>query len=193
MSDDYTIRTYMGTAAPRLRRLADRQDDWYEVTGGGLTAPVMLRLGRAADGRLVCTGLVLGHDVPVDGPPPEITTRSLRISLASIVQTIARRAENRASTNPMDKLGRFVIDRTKPAGPPRVRPGRQGHGAEFYEEVTAAYRRALRQHPEAPTKALAANYPGWSEAAVRYWLRVARDRGLLGRSERGMAGEGGTP
>jgi len=185
-----TMETYvMGTAAPRLRRMADRDDTWYEVTGGGLTAPVMLRLGQAADGRLVCTGLVVGHEPPADGEPSEITTRSLRIPLASIVQTIARRMED--PDGDLAKLRRFVLDQTPAAGGPRVRPGRHGHPAEHYREVAAAYREALRQHPDAPTKALAAMYPNWSEATVRYWLRMARERGLLGRSERGKAGEGG--
>ena len=46
---------------PNERRRGDLSDlEWVEVSGASLPCSIEMRVGRAADGSLVCTGLKLG-------------------------------------------------------------------------------------------------------------------------------------
>jgi hypothetical protein len=183
----------MALAFGHLKAMAEQPGPWTKVTGGGLDMPLYVRLGHI-DGRLACTGLVIGDTDPRH-PPREVTTRSLRVPLAAIVAEIARFRDHDNDDEITHELTRGVREFIRselhdtPTGRPRARPGAQGHPDEFYEEVASRYREAVKHHPRSPTKALAAEYPNYEASTVRYWLRVCRQRGLLGRSEPGKGGE----
>lgn len=159
-----------------LERL--KGDQWDVIDGGELPMPVALRVGRRRDdGRLVCTGLILGTYVtdddgelmPAEGKNvQEITARDLRsIPLGEILT--GRLAS-------LLRLG-FPADSGSYEGP-RARGGPKGYPREHFEGVAAAYRRALHEAPRAPIKTLAAQLHT-SEATARRWVRRARDLELL--------------
>lgn len=177
------------------------QSAWWRVTGGSLDAPLLVRIGRRGD-VIACTGLAFGVDDGASrarGSAPMVTTTTLRIPLAEIVGTIARtptrgykvtragRSTMVEFDNPRGLLGYFVD--AGPRATPRVRLGAKGHPPEHYEELVRRYRKALRTHPAAPTKAVCEQYPNFKPVTVRYWLGVARRRGLLGQAAPGRAGE----
>lgn len=158
---------------------------WRRVEVQGISMPVFLRLSFTPDREVVCTGLVIG----IEPEGTIVRAKDLRIPLAAIVAELAAElAQARAIYGPKN-LPDFIIKKFSPAAGPRARPGARGHPEEHYRGVVARYRQALKDHPSTPTKALIAQYPNYDEATVRYWLRVARKRGLLGRSERGKPGE----
>jgi transposase-like protein len=84
-----------------------------------------------------------------------------------------------------------ILGRTEPCKGPQARPGPKGHPPEHYERVAAAYRQALISHPRSPMRALAEQLHA-SDATVRRWVQRARDKGLLGPSVPGKAGETAT-
>ena len=159
---------------------------WWRVSGGDLPLPVLLRLGLTPEGEVTCTGLALGVDADI---PPRLTATALHsIRLAAIVSQIAqvlgheyreRRFKGGTAVEfagVEHLLGHFV-DHAPAVVVPRARPGAQGHSDASLREVVAVFRRALKEHPHAPTKATAAA-TNYSDANVRYMLRKARNRGL---------------
>ena len=63
-----------------------------------------------------------------------------------------------------------------------------GYGDDHHRDVAAAYRQALQQAPGAPTKWIAERYHV-SVPTARRWIQRARDKGYLGASTPGKAGE----
>ena len=181
--------------APRPEQLADpgytHCDAWIGVRGYGLPYPVQIRLGRAADGRLICTGLKaavpLDHETAADF---EVTARSLReIPLTRILTAFAAKMDEpstrafQARLFPSWHLESLAV----PFARPPVRPGPKGHPRSFFEGLAKAYERALLETPRCPTKTLAATM-GYSEPQVHRLVQRARDMGLLGESMPGKPG-----
>jgi hypothetical protein len=190
------------------------ESNWIGVETEGAAGSVLVRLGRSLEGRLVATGLIVGP-----GEGGELTARSLRaIPLAQIVATLANliaayqddpedipdvvweaspeevsRGAHRQTYRSLEALvSDLVLFRAETYEGPRARPGPKGHPPEHFERVATAYREALIAHPRAPMKALAEQLHA-SDATVRRWVQRARDKGLLGSSVPGKAGETATP
>ncbi len=195
----YRFRALLpGSSAKAFERAG--RSTWWQVTGGDLPAPVLVRLGPTPEGEIACTGVVVGIDD--EGKQRAVTASALRIPLAGIVSELTQgirrdykleRGERSVSfkVEHFEQILGFLADSAPPITVPRVRPGVRGHSDEHFREVVTRYRRALKDEPFAPTKAVIAQYPNWSPAAVRYWLRIARKRGLLAKSEPGRPGEAG--
>ncbi len=163
-------------------------DDWNPFADGDLPQPVLIRLRQAPDGRLVCTGLIIGAYAD-----KEISGRELRrISLPDLLELVD--AETAARTK--SQGWKAYIDRPRAAPmsldtsyrPPSKRPA-AGWQREHFEQVAQAYRANLVMHPFAPLKALARQL-GTTEPTARRWVLRARDMGFLGRPAPGKAGAG---
>jgi hypothetical protein len=148
---------------------------------------VLMRIAKAPDGRLICTGLVLGAF-----DDDEITARTYRrLPLIEFLTEAARWSERQPD------LARQVFGGELPRrGGARVRPGPKGHDDKHFKLVAGLYRRALLSRPRAPVQMLLelineGREPGgeWSEATVRRWLQRARDKGFLREAQAGKAGE----
>jgi hypothetical protein len=168
---------------------------WIRVEGDDLPHPVLFRLGVGEDGQLIATGLLIAAE-------RELTTRAVRLPLASIVSRFAaevvakpstyKRLQAELSGHDFEKDARwrawtaegaaptdFVSHpRTGPVQVPRVRPGRRGYPDDHYRQVAKAYRRAKRQHPRAPIRALMEELNA-SEPTIHRWIGIARDKGFL--------------
>jgi hypothetical protein len=161
-------------------------DEWNKFADGDLPQPVLIRLRQAPDGRLVCTGLIIGAV-----EEKEISGRDLRrISLPDVLELVD--AETAARTK--SQGWKAYIDRPRAApistdtsySPPTLRPA-AGWPREHFEQVARAYRANLVMHPFAPLKALARQL-GTTEPTARRWVLRARDMGFLGRPLPGKAG-----
>jgi len=132
---------------------------WFQVEDPALPGSVFIRTG-SLEGRLVCTGLTITSDV-------ELAARDLRrIKLPDILEAIARPRKGPWLTALLHEQ------------PTRARPGRRGYPDSHYRQVAKAYRRAKRQHPRAPIRALMAELDT-SEPTVHRWLRTATEKGFL--------------
>lgn len=164
---------------------------WWEAQLEGMPHPVLVRLAKGEDGRLVCTGLILGAQTNVWPRPDlgdehltperEVTARSLRaVPLGAIVSRLTATShlpgDNLANTLPPD------------LPLPKLRPGPKGHPRQHFEDMAARYRRALVTNPRRPVKAVSEE-TGYPEATVRRHLQRARDMGLLEPAPPGKAGE----
>lgn len=175
-----------------MRRLG-RQTSWHSVEGqddlpaGGLC----VRLDRSEDGRLVCTGVMIG--ALIDGV--EVTSRDLRgVRLGEVLAAVADfLTGSRANSNleraiMKDYAKRLWVDLAGDfAGPPR-RPGPKGWPDEHYERVAQTYREGLTLAPRSPVKYLTEQMHT-SEATARRWIKTTRDKGMLGKAVPGKAGE----
>lgn len=163
-------------ARERLGQLAGDGLGWHVIEGWPVD--VTIRLAKTSDGRMACAAVVF------DGDGDELTARQLRnMPLGEIVaQAAGQRTEGKAGEiiRWMAKQGAGHVIRT--------RPGPGGYPAEHYEQVARLYRTALEVTPQAPMRWLREQMPA-SEATWRRWLKGARDRGLLGASTPGKAGE----
>lgn len=160
--------------------LAGREIDgagWHWVHWPAVPFPVLMQLGRAADGRMVCTGLVLGGTAT-----NEVTATGLRALPLGLL---------------LDEFGRFVPG-VRDSATTFQRPTRLGpHGIprERFVEVAELYRQALEARPSAPVRWVSetligySGKPGVPESTVRRYLQRCRDLGLLGPSIPGKAGE----
>lgn len=167
-------------------------DNWYDVSWktGSLTGElydgeVLIRLAKSPDGRLVCTGMVLGGAV---GSETEITARSLRdLPLTPLLAKLGQWRENR------DQTGIFSAGFKRYA--PMLSRGPRGLPDEHFERIADLYRIALKRQPRAPLKAmqelLAKDKGGYmpSDSTIHGWIRQARQRGFLGKAVIGKAGE----
>lgn len=182
----------------RLAGFADVRQ-WVVLEDGGLPYPVAVSVGIGEDGRLRCTGVILGA---LTGEPVEVTSASLReVRVAEILQQIA------AAGNLLEALISFTgpgadrpfLDRLYPGLvpdlPPRVQPVRGGAlPRAHFEAVASEYRRALVKNKRAPMAELRRRLGDWTgrdvpEPTARRWVQRARDMGLLGASRPGKAGE----
>jgi hypothetical protein len=181
-----------------LFKVLELEHNWVAFAGDSLPFPVLMSLGRAQDGRLIITGLLIANlDIPAvydeDAPdwfsskPVEITSRSLReLPLAGLLNSVAALRDDAEGKALFRRL--FGLADDLPASFQRRRPGPKGLPREHFEQVAQAYRVALAQSPRAPVKTLAKQM-NTSEATLRRWIQRARDMGLLGPSAPGKAGE----
>jgi hypothetical protein len=69
------------------------------------------------------------------------------------------------------------------------RPGRRGHPDRYYAEIAAAYVRIVERGSSRPAEDVAEERgDGYSAAYIRSVLHIARERGLLTKMRRGVAG-----
>jgi hypothetical protein len=181
-----------------LFKVLELEHNWVAFADDNLPFPVLISLGRAPDGRLIATGLLIANlDIPAvydqDAPdwfrskPVEITTRSLRqLHMADLLNSVTALRDDPQGKALFGRL--FGLADDLPASFQRRRPGPKGLPREHFEEVAQAYRRALAEAPGAPVKTLAKQM-NTSEATLRRWIQRARDMGLLGPSAPGKAGE----
>jgi hypothetical protein len=143
---------------------------------------VAVRFGRAPDGRLIVTGLIVG----LEGER-EITSRHLRsIPLGRYLEAakaLARDDDRLSEGHPWKGV---FQPRARPAMPV-ARGRRKTITPEFLAGVAKRYREVCRV-TDKPIRQLAEEY-SVSEATIRRWHQRARDRGLLGPAPPGKAGE----
>jgi hypothetical protein len=169
-----------------LHRLGDEPQRWLRVQVGPDEPPrtILLRFGRAADGRIIVTGVFIGAE------EREVTARSLRqLPLAHLI-AFARSGQPRLLNWWLAQGLATSTERVVRAGP----PGPKGHPREFFEQIAEQYRRALEEAPSTPVKWLALEVKTREdkptpESTVRRWLQRCRDMGLLGPSMPGKSGE----
>jgi hypothetical protein len=138
---------------------------WYDAGVPGYPHQVLVCLGEAEDGRLVCTGLVIDPKENL-----EIPSRLLRdIRLGDFV-TFAASA---AKVVPVGRVLGATRHRVR-----RSRPGPDGYPAKFYKDVAGAYRDAVRSHPRTPVLRLMSELR-CSEATAHRYLNRCRELGLL--------------
>jgi hypothetical protein len=161
---------------PATRPAALEQDlegPCFKLLGGDL--PLAFQVGTAADGRLVCTGLLIGWNEP----RAEVTARALRnIRLGEILGDLVPMGA-RAPTAKGRKAARALV-----TDAPRARtrrPGPAGHPREHYEQVAKLYKEAGKRR--APVKWVAEQMDA-SPATVHRWLQKCREDGLLARTQR---------
>lgn len=187
---------------------------WYEVlepgTDDSVDPPVHMRVGLAPDGRLVCTGVLVGALADGEGQDGEVTARAVHdLKVGQLVSELASyRAPKARPTNfaeaLMQRKAQAMLGAAEAATPrPRVRPGPKGHPLEFYEGVADDYRMACQEAPHGAMEWLA-EYRGYSKVQMERLVREARRLGkeaadagrmkearrLLGPALRGKAGEG---
>ncbi len=68
-----TEYTFTPMEAPNWESLAEF-DEWTRVEGGGLSAPIYIRIVKTSDGKVAIDGLMIGGS----WPRPEVTANSLR-------------------------------------------------------------------------------------------------------------------
>ena len=106
--------------------------------------PLVLQIGRAPDGRLICTGLLVGwRDKPV-----EVTARALhQIRLGEILMGLAPLPEDgaaprgRGKRSDLSPIPPWLLQQTPTVRPPH--PGQAGHTDEHYQNVARLYEEAL--------------------------------------------------
>ena len=171
---------------------------WVVLEGGSLPYPVTLSTGIGDDGRLRCTGVILGA---FTAEPAEITSASLRdVRISELLQEVAKTGKLFESlieySGPND--GRPFLDRLSPGLipdlPPRPPQVRGALPRSHFEAVATEYRRALVKNERAPMTELRRRLAEWldreiPEPTARRWVQRARDMGLLGASRPGKAGE----
>lgn len=150
---------------------------------------VCMRLGRTPDGRVACSGLILGGSRRFGDPVFGITAASLRsIPIGQLVDVLTHRTSG-PGYGLLEQLPGFQRPtRLGPKGIPRER----------LAEVAALYRQALEERPSAPVRWISEHILGPTGkttpvSTVRRWLQRCRDLELLGPSIPGKAGEGPRP
>lgn len=170
------------------------EGDWFSVRGiserTSAAGDLLARIGQAADGRVILTGLLMTGDI-------EITANTLRaIQPAKIIQTIAWRDEGgdppRAvgDVDPLTGLARFegvamefeAIAANAPSVGDESKRGRRGPSRADLEEFARVYLgfyRASRADPvKRTTRAL-----NISRATAHRRIEQARALGLIPREE----------
>ncbi|WIB68068.1 hypothetical protein DEI93_03220 [Curtobacterium sp. MCBD17_035] len=142
--------------------------------------PVYITLARTPSGRLACKGLIIGALTPGhELASGEITSRILRhVKLPELLAAVSKVQQWG------DEASAAIDD--FPEAPQRVRS--QSLDPALFETVARAYKLALERWPNAPIKNLALAWHQ-SEPTLRRWIQRARERGLLGASIPGRAGE----
>lgn len=170
-----------------IKRLAG--DPWNRFEGSDLPQPVSIRLRVMPDGRLVCTGLIIGE---VDDKEQELSGRDLRrVSLPDLLKLVDEELAERTREQGWAKYVNRPQAAPLSAGT-SYRPGERPAGGwprEHFVQVAQAYRANLTRHSYAPLQALARQL-GTTEPTARRWVLRARDMGFLGRPAPGKAGAG---
>ena len=147
-----------------------------------------VRIGRAADGHFVCTGLRLNHRTDRE---TEITAADLRgIRLPEIVKEAVRVLDAEDPAWQRFFLG-YEIPKVAARAKRRAQPGPSGYDDAFYEEVAAKYREAVAREPRRPYEHFRRQF-GKKPVAMstaRRWVLTARKKGMLGPTVRGKKGE----
>ena len=174
---------------------------WIRAEGDDLPHPVLVRLGKGDDGRLVATGVLIEAD---EGG--ELAARAMRVPLSRIVAGFVaatsktatyKRLQRELHGRPKSDLGTgwapgkglddtswlafdflALADHERPIERARVRPGPKGWSDEHYREVARVYKRALRTDPRAPVKALM-KAMNTTEPTAHRWIRTAREKGYI--------------
>lgn len=154
--------------------------------------PIALAISESADGRLVCTGLIIGlneaYSTPAGagtfGEPMEVTSRDLRA--IPVAELIGRAVHNAPAHHQAAK--RLALGRAPQLEAVRRAPGPKGHPDEHFQWIADEYRRALAARPKAPVAWLTEEL-GVDRSTITRWLQRARDKGYLGAAQPGKAGE----
>lgn len=165
---------YFGAGHERFDDLDGAQ--WHEVTGGGLPHAVLVRLRETDDGRLACTGIMLG----VDGDA-EVTAADLRLPLGKILteirSTIVESQEDFGNLFRLSALG----GNTDPIPtPPRRVPGGKGPSDSDLAAFAQAYSRALATEPNKAVKRAAEAVNISVPTAHRWKAKLAQRPDLSG-------------
>jgi hypothetical protein len=125
---------------------------------------VLICLGEAEDGRMICTGVLINPKKHL-----EIPSRLLRdIRLGEVVTLAA--VINRHF---------LPVGTVKRSTRRRARPGPTGYPDSFYRGVADEYALALKTYPRTPIRRLMTVYSGASEATIHRYLKRCRELGLL--------------
>lgn len=151
---------------------------WVRVDGPGVPSPVELRIVRAADGRHVVTGLLLGVAEPV-----EITTATLRrIRLAEIVGRLFEDFEDRGVADWALPWASGPTAQDTARGATRSDPPAEVGSRGPDDATLRAFARVyLSELARRPTRAMttAAERHKISRSAAHRWARMCRERGYL--------------
>lgn len=159
---------------------------WITVTGEELPYPINFSVAVGENGRLVCTGLILGA---LAEETVAITSSSLRhVSISELLRHVTDAYDDPIFGSIFEHI---VRDMSEAPPPPRVRGSLSD---QHFEYVAAEYRQALALEPTAPMRELRRRLGLWQgreipEPTARRWVQRARDKGLLGASHPGKAGE----
>ncbi len=175
-----------GSALANLHLDDDRHGRWHTAFVPGMDQPVAFRVAREPDGRLACTGLLIGGVADPVAEPTEVTASSLRrVSPVALVEAFAHAArglDTLASERPA--FGGLVAEATDvPRRRIRKRTLRAGMAApkrRDLEDLADAYRAALADPTTArkPVTAVAARL-GISRHTAQRWRARAIEAGLL--------------
>lgn len=146
------------------------KDPWVKVSGGGLDAPIHIRLARTRDGAISINGLVMGAS---DGAP-EVTANALRqIRPRDVVNRLFRTPPPEAN----EPVWGFSFERW-PEIPSDAAAVRSSGTSDRLEEFAAIY---LREKEIQPSRAMTATAEAMhiSRATANRWAARARDRGLI--------------
>ena len=154
---------------------------WFRVSGAYLPGTVHVRLGLGANGKYVCTGLL------VDSPEGDISTTSLRgIPINRVLTDLI--AEYGADDDPVFKAvenidlaahgGYVLFDPTPKVKANRPTRGGRGPDHEELQRFANEYKRALNIDRRSPMKTTA-KAMGISVGSVHRWRALCEKKGLL--------------
>jgi hypothetical protein len=132
------------------------------VEGGGLPVPIEIVVDRAADGRYVFTGLVIGDGMQ------EITSATLRqIRLADILAPWSEWSDE------VSEIERSIAEHSYP-----IRHSARGPDTSALLEFARTYLAELARHPHRAMTAAAAAH-NISRATANRWAATCREHGYL--------------
>lgn len=155
---------------------------WHRVTGGGLALPVLVRIGKTADGRPVVSGLIVGEAGPVEVTPDAL--RSIRIGaiLAQLFEDFDPDGPPGWEADLGDQVawGLMHQDVWQPAQPVSDGSDSTGRGPSDADlrRFAQAYQRELVRQPRR-AMAAAAEALNISVATAHRWAAQCRKRGYL--------------
>ena len=182
---------------------AVRSSDWVVFASGNehdpnAAPPVALKLSNSADGRKICTGMIVGLNeaYPIvtngrgsyDAPPVEVTSRALRrIPVAELIG----RAVHAEGAPDQSRVGARVRPGKSPAKTPGVRrsPGPKGHPGTTFPDGGRPVPACAQREPASPDGLAQKEQLHADRTTVARWVKRARDMGFLGDSQPGRAGE----
>ena len=162
--------------------------------------PFALQFARSPNGKLICTGLLIGWQIDAIGDASkvpaekrtELTARALRrIKLPEVLKNLEPLSKDEEAGGPRSRKRSSVkeFDDVTPLpnwldqNVPIRHPGPKGHTDEHYKMVVELYRTALIAEPKAPMKWLAKQL-GKSEMTAYRWLDEAAERGFLPKRQK---------
>lgn len=156
--------------AEELAQFASSSDAWVGVGPPDSPLPAWVRLGMSADGRLICTGLVIGDT----GATTEITVRKLRaVPLGALLDQLSNPGDDSIASFISEGLG----DLASRSAPVPINRGPKELPDELLDHVLAQYRRAVAAAPSAPFKHLRdQGLLHGSDSTLRRQVRQAKKR-----------------